>query len=149
MLYYVDAHGEVETQKALRAELSAGSRRIGVPYCAGDVLELFLLEDMNELVRCAFGILEPKPELRDLPDKRIAVDQFDLVVVPGVAFDRRAGRLGHGRAYYDRLLVGVRSGTPLVGLAFECQMFPEVPMFARDVFLDAVVTERAVYEHEP
>lgn len=148
VLYYVDAHGEVETQAVLRTELACGKRRVGVPFCVGDELELFRLENMDELVRCAFGILEPKPELRDLPEKRMSIDQFDLVVVPGVAFDRRGGRVGHGRAYYDRLLPGVRRGTPAVGLAFECQMYPEVPMLERDVFLDAIVTQRAVYRRD-
>ena len=146
VLNYVDAHGEVETQDVLREDLLAGKRRIGVPYCVGDELELFRLESMDELVRCAFGILEPKPELRDVPEKRMVIDRFDAAIVPGVAFDRRGGRVGHGRAYYDRLLPGTRPGVPLIGLAFECQLYDEVPMLDRDVFLDMVVTEEAIYD---
>ena len=49
-------------------------------------------------------------------------------MVPGVAFDRRGGRMGHGKGYYDKLLQHARPDAPLVALAFECQMFPEIPV---------------------
>lgn len=69
--------------------------------------------------------------------------RVDLVLTPGLAFDRAGGRIGHGGGYYDRLLAGKKAFK--VGLALECQMVKRVPMNARDVRLDAVVTERAVY----
>jgi 5-formyltetrahydrofolate cyclo-ligase len=53
--------------------------------------------------------------------------------------------LGHGKGYYDKLLANVRPDTPLIGLAFECQMFPEIPVETHDVFMDKVITENAVY----
>jgi 5-formyltetrahydrofolate cyclo-ligase len=76
----------------------------------------------------------------------VGVEELDLVVVPGVAFDRAGGRMGHGKGYYDKLLEHARPDTPLVALAFECQLFPEIPAEAHDVFMDKVVTEAAVYE---
>ena len=48
-------------------------------------------------------------------------------MVPGVAFDRRGARMGHGFGYYDKLLEHARPDAPLVALAFECQLFPEIP----------------------
>jgi len=73
----------------------------------------------------------------------------DLVVTPGLAFDRTGGRLGHGLGYYDRLLAGTALQQAFkVGLALECQMVARVPMNARDIRLDAVVTERAVYRRQ-
>ena len=47
--------------------------------------------------------------------------------------------------YYDKLLEHARPDTPLVALAFECQLFPEVPMQSHDVFMDKIITESAVY----
>jgi 5-formyltetrahydrofolate cyclo-ligase len=73
------------------------------------------------------------------------VGEIDLIVVPGVAFDRRGGRTGHGKGYYDKLLTHARRDTVLVAVAFECQVFSEVPMTERDVFMDRIVTEKAVY----
>ncbi len=63
-----------------------------------------------------------------------------------MAFDRRGGRLGHGRAYYDRLLTNARPDAPLLAPAFECQLFPEVPMAPHDVYMDKVVTEEGIYQ---
>ena len=72
--------------------------------------------------------------------------RVDLVVTPGLAFDRSGGRLGRGRGHYDRLLAGTALQQAFkVGLALECQMVARVPMNTRDIHLDAVVTERAVY----
>jgi 5-formyltetrahydrofolate cyclo-ligase len=75
--------------------------------------------------------------------------RVDLVVTPGLAFDRTGDRLGHGRGHYDRLLAGAALQKAFkVGLALECQMVARVPMNARDIRLDAVVTERAVYRRQ-
>lgn len=145
ILFYVDVRDEVRTKQALPSAL-ASSSRIVVPWCndSGE-LELFHLESMDELATGRFGILEPSPELRQLPRKHVDVSELDAVIVPGVAFDRNGGRLGHGRAYYDRLLKNVRSDCALIGLAWECQIVPEIPMSEHDVFMDFVVTERTIY----
>jgi len=84
--------------------------------------------------------------LRLLPDKQCTAEELDLVMVPGVAFDRRGARMGHGKGYYDKLLQHARPDTPLVALAFECQLFPEVPVAGHDIFMDKIITESAVYE---
>src|SRR5262245_55218940 len=92
-----------------------------------------------------YKILEPRPELRSVPEKRVTAAELDLVVVPGVAFDRRGARMGHGFGYYDKLLKNARADAPLVALAFECQLFDEIPIEDHDVFMDLVITEKAVY----
>lgn len=145
VLFYVDVRTEVRTRQALPAALESG-KRIVVPYCVDDVLELFLLEDMDELSIGMYKILEPKPELRELSSKRVDVDEIDLVMVPGVAFDRRGARMGHGKGYYDKLLEHARPDAPLAALAFECQLFDEIPMQSHDIFMDLVLTESAVYQ---
>jgi 5-formyltetrahydrofolate cyclo-ligase len=142
VMWYVDAGSEVRTRHTLPAALGHG-KRVVVPWCVVETneLELFLLEDMSELVEGAYKILEPKPDLRALPAKRLRPDELDLVMVPGTAFDLRGARMGQGKGYYDRLLAGARADAPLVALAFECQIFDEIPVAAHDVFMDAVLTE--------
>jgi 5-formyltetrahydrofolate cyclo-ligase len=142
---YVHFRSEVRTRGFLAAALLAG-KRIVVPYCDEDRLGLFLLKSMDELAPSPWGIPEPKPALRSLADRRVDASALDLVVVPGVAFDRRGGRLGHGKGYYDKLLVRVRPEAPLVALAFECQLAHEVPALPHDVPMDKVITEKAVYQ---
>src|SRR5215207_5092722 len=100
---------------------------------------------MDELAAGKYRILEPRPELRELPGKKVDVAGLDLIIVPGVAFDLRGARLGQGFGYYDRLLGRARPDTPLVALAFECLIFPHVPTQAHDVFMDRIVTEKAVH----
>ena len=145
VLYYVDVRSEVRTRHALPAALGHG-KRIVVPYCVEGELELFLLESMDELALGMYRILEPRAELRALPHKRVRVEELDLIVVPGVAFDRRGARMGHGFGYYDKLLQHARPDTPLVALAFECQFFPEIPVAPHDIFMDKIISEAAVYQ---
>ena len=54
--------------------------------------------------------------------------------------------MGQGKGYYDRLLREVASDTSLVALAFECQLFPEIPMLPHDVYVHKVITEEAIYD---
>ncbi len=146
VLFYVDARSEVRTRFDLPAALES-DKQVVVPWCndAGE-LELFRLADMSELELGMYKILEPRQDLRTRPEKQVAVEKLDLVMVPGVAFDDRGGRMGHGKGYYDKLLENARPDCPLVALAFECQIFDEVPMGEHDIFMDKVVTERRVIE---
>lgn len=144
VMFYVDVRTEVRTRHFLPTALTHG-KRIVVPYCVEQELELFLLDSMEELSVGMYKILEPKTELRSLPSKKVAVEEIDLVMVPGVAFDRTGARMGHGFGYYDKLLERARPDAPLVALAFECQLFPEIPTAAHDVFMDKIVTEKSVY----
>ena len=144
VLWYVDVRSEVRTRQHFPKALEQG-KIIVVPYCVDGFLHLFHLVDMNELDLGKYRILEPKVELRDLPQKRIDPSTIDLVVVPGVGFDRRGARMGHGFGYYDKLLEHVRPGIPLIALAFDCQIFSEIPAAPHDVFMTRVLTESAAY----
>jgi 5-formyltetrahydrofolate cyclo-ligase len=142
VMWYVDAGSEVRTRHALPDALTHG-KRVVVPWCVVETneLELFRLEDMSELVEGAYKILEPRADLRGLAAKRVKPDELDLVMVPGTAFDLRGARMGQGKGYYDRLLTSARPDAPLAALAFECQIFDEIPVAPHDVFMDVVITE--------
>ena len=144
VLWYVDVRDEVRSRHQLPHTLGQG-KTIAVPYCVAGELALFRLDRVDELAVGAYGILEPRPELRWLPEKRVEAHEPDLIVVPGVAFDRRGARLGHGFGYYDRLLEKARPDAWRVALAFECQLFDELPVEAHDAFMDRIITERAVH----
>ncbi|MEM9586494.1 MAG: 5-formyltetrahydrofolate cyclo-ligase, partial [Planctomycetota bacterium] len=145
IMWYVDVRAEVRTRHALPDAIDSG-KQIVIPYCVDGELELFHLESMNELAEGMYRILEPQEELRSVEAKNISVKQLDLILVPGVAFDARGGRTGHGKGYYDKLLENAKPETPLVSLAFECQMFDEIPMQDHDIHMDKVVTESKVYD---
>ena len=145
VMFYIDVRSEVRTRHDLELALQSG-KTIVVPWCNADgELELFKLDSMDELEIGMYKILEPRTELRGLAEKQVNVELLDLIMVPGVGFDRRGARTGHGKGYYDKLLQHARSNTPLVALAFECQMFDEIPMADHDIFMDKIITEDHVY----
>ncbi len=145
IMFYVDVRDEVRTRQSLPAAILSG-KRIVVPYCLDGELELFLLENMDELELGMYRILEPKSELRAVEAKHLQPADLDLVMVPGVAFDRNGGRTGHGKGYYDKLLQHARLDAPLIALAYECQLFEKIPSESHDIYMDKVVTEDAVYQ---
>jgi 5-formyltetrahydrofolate cyclo-ligase len=92
------------------------------------------VRDLHRDVAIGYSrIREPKPGCPVVP-----LNLLDLVLVPGVGFDRYGRRLGRGQGYYDRLLADVR-GTKC-GLAFDCQWVTEIPAEPHDVRLDCIVT---------
>jgi len=145
VMFYIDVRSEVRTRHDLDLALTSG-KTIIIPWCnAEGELELFRLNSTDELEVGMYKILEPRTELRNLPEKQINVESLDLIMVPGVGFDRRGGRMGHGKGYYDKLLQHARNDTPLVALAFECQIFDEIPVADHDIYMDKLITEDHVY----
>jgi 5-formyltetrahydrofolate cyclo-ligase len=144
VMTYVDFRSEVHTRPLLTTAWQDG-KRVVVSYCTPDKLELVRLETLDELAPGTLGIQEPCAELRSRPDRRVRVNELDLIVVPGLAFDRTCARIGYGKGYYDRLLRHARPAAAVVAVAFECQVFPEVPVLPYDVRVDMVVTETTIY----
>jgi 5-formyltetrahydrofolate cyclo-ligase len=145
ILGYCAFNSEVRTDQLLAAALAAG-KRVGLPRVnrARHTLDLYCVPALNGhyLARSPWGILEPVAE-RCVP---LRIEEVDLVLVPGVAFDLCGGRIGYGGGYYDRLLRCLppeRQGQ-VVGLAFECQLVREIPVSFFDFRVPLIVTERRV-----
>lgn len=149
VMWYLDCRSELRTRHAI-PEALASRKTIVVPYCTVDEqgdnkLGLWHLESMDEMVVGTWNILEPPKERWGEFGKEIQPRALDLVVIPGVAFDRKGGRLGNGQGYYDRLLTQVRADATLAAVCYESQLYDEVPRSPHDVVLDKVVTEQAIY----
>jgi 5-formyltetrahydrofolate cyclo-ligase len=131
-------HNEWDTTALVRAALDAG-KTVAVPRVDKDarMLELHEITDLARDVRLGYRSI-PEPRA-DCP--RIARDEIDFVVVPGVAFDREGRRLGYGGGYYDRLLPLLSPRAPRVAGAFDVQVVDRVPVGPNDIAIDAVVTE--------
>ncbi len=144
VLCYVSLPEEVATEEIIATSRQLG-QQIVVPYCHNGVdLKLFRLDDPAQLVPGTFNVREPDLKLRRDPSRHVEPLQLDLVITPGVAFDAHGGRLGFGKGYFDRLL---RQATRAIyiGLAYEAQIVPAVPVLDHDVRVHCVVTERAIY----
>jgi 5-formyltetrahydrofolate cyclo-ligase len=143
VMFYVDARSEVRTRSAISAAIASGKTG-AVPQCVGDELVPWRIASLDDLTLGTFGIAEPSAALCLLPGAKVDPRSIDLVVVPGVAFDRRGQRLGTGRGYYDRFLRRLRSDATLVGLAFDCQIVDAMPAAPHDVPMHIVITPTEV-----
>ncbi|MFO7274316.1 MAG: 5-formyltetrahydrofolate cyclo-ligase [Bacillota bacterium] len=141
VLLYMPVRGEVDTAALAEAGRLAGKRLLLPRVEQGDrLLRLHLWDGTAaQLVPGAYGIPEPRP---DLPQVAPAV--VDLVIVPGVAFDRRGYRLGYGGGYYDRLLPELAHAVR-IGLGYGFQLVDLLPAEPHDVRLDALATEHGLY----
>ena len=75
----------------------------------------------------------------------VAITDLDVIVVPGLGFDRLGNRIGRGAGFYDRFLGGLGRGRPVrVALAFDEQIVESVPVEGHDAPLDVIVTPTAV-----
>lgn len=140
---YVDAlPNEVRTRPLIEAALARGARVV-VPVVAGRAQPLRHAEigSLDELARSEWGLWQPARP-------RWAEGQVDLVLVPGLLFDRRGYRIGQGGGYYDRFLVGL-AGVPTVGLVYGQFLVERVPTAGHDVPVGLVVTESGVHTPEP
>jgi 5-formyltetrahydrofolate cyclo-ligase len=125
---------EVPTRGIVRRLLDRGCRVL-LPYLDGPHMHAAELRPGQTTIRTPYGPGEP-------PD-RLPVDpaEIDLVIVPGLGFDRRGFRLGYGGGHYDRFLASVRSEALRVGIAFAQQVVDEIPTGPLDDVVDLVVTD--------
>ena len=132
VMSFVSTPSEPDTS-GFHTRLLRDRKRLVLPRIDDGVL--VPVEDSGEFRRGSFGILEPVGE-------PVGVEGIDLVIVPGLAFTVEGWRLGHGKAYYDRFLSGLRtagSTAPTVGVCFSEQLVGELPTEAHDVQLDRVL----------
>jgi 5-formyltetrahydrofolate cyclo-ligase len=132
--------GEVPTERIRRAYLAAGARLYYPRVAEGRTLAFYPHREGDRWETGPYGIPEPANPAGVEP----RLSGWDIIVVPGLAFDRRGNRLGHGFGYYDRFLGGLPESVPRVGLAWASQRIPDVPVDEWDVPVHALVTEEGV-----
>lgn len=151
ILLYAAHNNEVSTDLLLEVAWRE-ERQVLLPRCRRlapkNEGELGLLDGELELARVtrardlcagAYGIAEPDPVLCPALDGCA----IDLVVLPGVAFDRKGSRLGFGGGYYDRLLASGRlRDALLLGLAYDWQIKARVPCDPWDKPVQGICTDK-------
>lgn len=107
-------------------------------------MTFYKVEDLDELVRSNYGIMEPDPFIHEAVTPNI----IDLFITPGIAFDPHGYRLGYGGGFYDQLFAGVKNEIPKIGLAFDLQRVSELPLEPFDRRITHLVTETGVRTFE-
>jgi len=126
ILFYASFNGEVETFEMMKQAQKLG-KKIALPKIIKEQMNItpVLVEDLDkELIEGPFGIKEPKQECLK---RSLEASDVDMVVVPGLAFDKNNNRLGRGGGCYDRFLKIFPSKKPSVGLAFDFQILDSLP----------------------
>ncbi len=133
---YVALPYEVQTWRLIQQMLACG-KRVVVPWVAGRSLRLSEVRDpAADLAPGAFGVWEPIAATR----RPMRPEGMDLVLVPGVAFDRAGHRLGHGYGYVDRLLARVPQTITRIGLCFSFQLLDRLPVDPHDQAVHRVLS---------
>jgi 5-formyltetrahydrofolate cyclo-ligase len=139
MLYVSKGTPEVETGPIIKKALLIGKRvLLPVTLVREKRLKPVCLEDLRQgLKKGPHGIYEPK---ESKTRKSIRMKDIDLAIVPGLAFDIKNNRLGHGQGYYDNFLKHIPKDTPKIGLGFRFQLFKKIPATKADIPLTKVIT---------
>ncbi|GKU30413.1 5-formyltetrahydrofolate cyclo-ligase [Clostridium folliculivorans] len=135
---FVSFKSEVDTHKIINHALSNG-KTICVPKINSkqEGIKIYKIDNFDQLKEGYFGILEPVESC-----EKVDSNTLDLILMPGVAFDRHGGRVGYGAAFYDRFLSNMSKQVYKVALAYDFQVMDTVPMDEHDVKIDGVITER-------
>ena len=135
VLFFAPVSNEVDVWPLLEEALNMGKTAALPRFDSADqsYVACRIQNLRSEIVTGEFGIREPAAKCAEIP-----FSKFDLVLVPGVAFDLRGCRLGRGRGFYDRLLTEVRGIK--CGVAFDEQIVNEIPVGTLDVQVDFILT---------
>jgi len=128
ILFYASFDGEVDTW-GMMIEAKRQGKTIALPVMSESqeaIIPSRVLDLENELTIGPYGIKQPKQSCM----RPVDLNDIDLVIVPGVAFDQKGNRLGRGKGYYDRLLSQTPPHIPTLGLAFTFQVLDELPEVA-------------------
>ncbi|XP_037035108.1 5-formyltetrahydrofolate cyclo-ligase isoform X2 [Bradysia coprophila] len=159
---YLSTDGEVSTKELLNVMFEE-KKEVFVPSYSGKTMKMVKIndiEDYESLPLTKWNIKQPRAG--DSRENANLTGGLDLILLPGVAFTKSGGRMGHGMGYYDKYIQGLFDTCPgraapnewrgnlngkmnekktiLIGLAFKQQVVENVPIDETDILLDSVIT---------
>ncbi len=139
VMLYLPVRNEVDTTRVVARCLNDGKALVlpRMDYEQDGVVAHRVDDPATQLVLGRMDLVEPDPAKTEV----VSPAEIDLVVVPGLAFDRRGYRIGWGRGYYDAFLAVADARAVRVGLAYEFQLVDAVEHDGHDVPMHTVVTE--------
>lgn len=138
ILFYASFDGEVCTFEMIKQARRLG-KTLGLPVVntiTKEMIPCYFEESIEDLKEGYFGIKTPHYNEKN----RMSLEKLDIVIVPGVAFDREKNRLGRGGGYYDRFLKNLPDSVLTVGVAFDFQIVQSLPLGDHDQPVKEVLT---------
>jgi 5-formyltetrahydrofolate cyclo-ligase len=133
---YVSIKDEVDTRFIIYHALIE-NKRVFCPVILGNDLKFGEITSINDLEKGPFGILQPKKI------HEIDYNLFDIIIVPGIAFDIKGYRIGYGKGYYDRFLSKIKKGIK-IGLTFDDLILNNLPKDPYDQKVDIIISEKKI-----
>ncbi len=134
--FYYALPDEVQTARFLNEWYC--KKQLFLPVIKGDDIYFELFEGDQHLRSGSLGI--PEPILKEKNKN----PELDLIVIPGVAFDRQLNRMGRGKGYYDRFLD--QTTAHKTGICFGFQLFDQIPAASFDIKMDRIITEKEIID---
>lgn len=138
ILFYVSYGHEVFTHNLIKKSLQT-KKNVLVPRSNTKTFTIdpIIINDWKNLMKGTYGILEPSKQ-----DNHIS-HNIDLIILPGIGFDAQGNRLGHGKGYYDRLIIET-SQVKSIALAYDFQIIKSIPNEVHDKQVDRIITEKQI-----
>ncbi|MCH5211123.1 MAG: 5-formyltetrahydrofolate cyclo-ligase [Oscillospiraceae bacterium] len=132
---FLSAFNEPDTMGIIK-QLWQSGKKVSAPVSDTETntLSLFQIESIEDLHKGAYGIPEPSKS------KPVSEEDIDVILVPGLAFDKKGGRMGFGKGYYDRLLA--KSRAMRIGLCYDFQLMDSIPTEEHDINMNYIITEK-------
>jgi len=139
---YISYDSEINTKEIINKALK-DNKKIYVPTTEFKtrLMDAVEITSLDNLIESEYGILEPSAE-----EAHINPNELDLIIVPGVAFDRNGGRMGYGAGFYDRYFKKINKDNikkiKKLALAYDFQILEKIPMNEQDVPVSYIITEK-------
>ena len=135
VFFYCPLKREVQIQKLMAAAIAEG-KKVFLPVCNPQrgTMKAAALRSLKDLRKGPYGILQPKPS----GHRPVRHEDLDILLVPGLGFDKKGNRLGRGKGYYDKFLRSWAGEGVKVWIGFRAQILPAVPVGPRDVPMDYI-----------
>ncbi|MDT8715222.1 5-formyltetrahydrofolate cyclo-ligase [Clostridium sp. 19966] len=134
---FVSFQNEVNTHKFIDYALKQG-KTLAVPLVISKErgMAAVVIDSLKELRPNKMGILEPE----NYEGKILNPNEIDLMIVPGLAFEKSGGRIGYGGGFYDRYIPKLKKDAVKIGVAYDFQILDSIPMYEHDMKVDYVIT---------
>lgn len=146
LLVYMHTGSEVRTDGIIGYGLMMG-KRIYVPRVRGKEMDFYQIRDIKECLPGFFGILEPPKDAPIFVFDKGRAKENTLMILPGLAFDEKGGRLGYGGGFYDRYLAK-HPNCMKMGIAYDFQCVEKVVTKENDICMDILITDKRIVLHE-
>ena len=139
---YTPVNGEISTENIIKKALQI-EKQLVLPALTTtkNVINLYKITNYNkDLVTGANDILEP--DIKKC--KKIPLEDIDIAIIPGLAFDDKGGRVGFGNDYYRRLISKLPETCRKISLAYEEQLVDQIQMESRKYTVDIIITDKRI-----